>query len=277
MKEGLLGASHTHEFRKKRCSCSTRSRLRCLRCGDVSHHVRVCLIARGITIKRRRCRQAQPSGGANEAHHLRLRLGPVERLPISSDTLRLHGADRHRPRPDAKGQRRHSVSETRCRGMLRRKDASSSRNIRALPVPKRPDWMHPASNTTLHSRPQATVQSSAVKFTMPSFFLEVKDGGLVAQDMFSLPLTAIRIASVTRQREDGNTSLQIWKFCCGCCFGDRDVVLVLELDAPIGWVQWPPASGLAGPVRLSLAVRDVDDYIEAMGIRMLVSRSPSCE
>ena len=39
-------------------------------------------------------------------------------------------------------------------------------------------------------------------------------------------------------------------------------MLVLDVDAPVGWVHW--LRGGLGPARLSLAVRDVDDYIDAM-------------
>ena len=40
-----------------------------------------------------------------------------------------------------------------------------------------------------------------------------------------------------------------------CCRGGGSHQLVLDVDAPSGWLQWGP-TGLAGPLRISLSVTE---------------------
>ena len=53
------------------------------------------------------------------------------------------------------------------------------------------------------------------------------------------------------------------------------MALALDLDAPVGWLQYGPGGagpgGCAGPVRLTLYVRDVDEWIDAMDIHLLMA------
>ena len=47
-------------------------------------------------------------------------------------------------------------------------------------------------------------------------------------------------------------------------------MLALDLDAPVGWIQYESLAGrgIAGPVRLGLFVLDAEDYLDAMGISL---------
>ena len=53
-------------------------------------------------------------------------------------------------------------------------------------------------------------------------------------------------------------------------FREKDVALQLSVDAPIGWLQMASAPGLVGPMVLNLCVRDVEEWIDAMGVRLLL-------
>ena len=93
---------------------------------------------------------------------------------------------------------------------------------------------------------------------LPSFIAEVAADFLVAlhlplggDSVFSIPLGCI---SRCRIRQPEGANAHVWSFLCGCCFGHRDRVLELELDAPAGWLQAEP--GLAGPALLCLFVRE---------------------
>ena len=83
------------------------------------------------------------------------------------------------------------------------------------------------------------------------------------------PLTAFPPRAVCRLRADG-ANAGLWSLLCGCCFGGRQKVLALDLDAPVGWLQWEDTwlagQSFAGPVRLALHVLDAEEYLDAMGI-----------
>ena len=121
--------------------------------------------------------------------------------------------------------------------------------------------------------PAARLGATPATCALDSFIAEVQDGAFLAgltlplggEDIFIVPLSSIARVRVLRP---SGTNAHVWAFLCGCCFGARDRVLALDLDAPAGWLQAEP--GLAGPVRLSLFVRDVDDWLDAMDIRHLV-------
>ena len=112
--------------------------------------------------------------------------------------------------------------------------------------------------------------SAGAGFTLPDFNIECTDTSMVATGgdelMFSLPFACISRASIESAT---GKNLHLWSLLCTCCFGGRDKVLVLDIDAPVGWLQWGHSrglSGVAGPVRLGLFVRDADEYVEALGI-----------
>ena len=115
-------------------------------------------------------------------------------------------------------------------------------------------------------------QTGLCSLPLPAFIAELSGDYLIAlslplggDSVFTVPLGCIVRYSVTRP---SGANAHIWSFLCGCCFGDRDRVLVLDLDAPTGWLQSEP--GLTGPARLCLFVRDVDEWIDAMDIRQLL-------
>ena len=117
--------------------------------------------------------------------------------------------------------------------------------------------------------------SGATTVTMPpEVDVVVADGFLSATygfdraALFSRPLTSIIRAECERKSSaDAFCSLLF-----GCCFG-REVVLALDLDAPVGWLHWEMWSGkgIVGPVRLSLFVLpdDVDEMLDAMGVALV--------
>ena len=118
--------------------------------------------------------------------------------------------------------------------------------------------------------------SSASIFSFPDGFeLVVADGflsgstvGFVRECLFSLPLGCISRAQIVPA---GGANATLCSLLCGCCFGQRQRVLVLDLDAPQGWIQWeelPAARGIAGPVRLSLHVVDAEEHLDAMGLTL---------
>lgn len=121
---------------------------------------------------------------------------------------------------------------------------------------------------------------AAMAFPLPSGFnVEIDNthltatAGLGGELIFSLPLVSIVQATVLRARGQDVPWTHI---VFGCCFGDKDVQLALDVDAPAGWLQEGLGLGAsAGPIRLSLFVRDVDEWIEAMGIELLIARAPS--
>ena len=129
-----------------------------------------------------------------------------------------------------------------------------------------------------------TVRHRAAAFPLPpGFNVEVGGGYLTAtgldwqgsEPIFSVPLVSILHATVLRS---SGQDASVWQVLCGCCFGERDVLLALDLDAPIGWVQMTGAPvGCVGPVRLSLHVRDVDEWINAMDIHLLLEPSQAAK
>jgi hypothetical protein len=116
-----------------------------------------------------------------------------------------------------------------------------------------------------------------VNFSLPSSNVEVQNGCVMAsslptplpEPLFALPLPSIVRCSI--QKTGGTRGMHIWQLLCGCCFGERDVVLELECDLPTGSIQWAPACGVSGYTRINFFVNDVDTWIDAIGIRMLLS------
>ena len=119
--------------------------------------------------------------------------------------------------------------------------------------------------------------SSAVSFTFPpGFDVVVADGFLTAtigqghDPIFSVPIGSILRAQLLRA---AGPNAGLWSLLCGCCYGgSREKVLALDLDAPLGWIQWEEhaARNIAGPVRLGLYVLDdqVEEYLDAMGLSL---------
>jgi hypothetical protein len=112
--------------------------------------------------------------------------------------------------------------------------------------------------------------------SLPSFIAEIDADYLTGtplplgrEPIFTVPLAHICRASIVKAA--GN-NLHLWALLCGCCFGERDRVLALELDAPAGWLHTGDSvlDRIAGSVRLGLFVRDAEQWVEAMGIRLLM-------
>lgn len=109
---------------------------------------------------------------------------------------------------------------------------------------------------------------SGFEVTVADGFVSAQTVGFAREALFTFPLGAI--ARATLLRSDG-VNASIWSLLCGCCFGSRQMVLALDLDAPAGWIQWEKlhGEGLTGPVRLGLQVfADADEYLDAMGVTL---------
>ena len=111
-------------------------------------------------------------------------------------------------------------------------------------------------------------------FPFPSGFeVVVADGFVTAQTgfarepIFSLPLRSIARAQLL---DTGGVNAGLWSLLCRCCFGSRQKLLALDVDAPVGWIQWEAlhGEGLAGPLRLGLHVLDVDEWLDAMELTL---------
>lgn len=147
--------------------------------------------------------------------------------------------------------------------------------------------------------------SNGLSFPLPSgFMIEVSGGYLHAtsvplnEPIFTLPIVSVSRVAVLRATGRDVPWTHLF---CGCtdimgskiraaaatalwsrpvgsttplshagCFGENDVALALDLDAPVGWLQYG-SGGCAGPVRLTLYIRDVDEWIDAMGIHLLLA------
>ena len=101
-------------------------------------------------------------------------------------------------------------------------------------------------------------------FTMPGFIGEVKDKFLSAlhvtsgEPLFNLPIGAISCASFSAK-----TNLL-----CFCCATQNQYDLVLDVDAPSGWLHWGP-TGYCGTLRLTLVVGDdVEMWVDTLGITL---------
>lgn len=160
-----------------------------------------------------------------------------------------------------------------------------------LPSPNGRGTMLPADEAPTFCRHCAggTVRqlqtSTGVAFALPpGFNVDVAGGGYLtatglpwqgSEPILSVPLASVLRASVLRS---SGQDASMWQILCGCCFGERDVLLALDIDAPVGWLQMSGAPvGCVGPVRLSLHVRDVDEWIDAMDIHLLLEPSPAAQ
>ena len=106
--------------------------------------------------------------------------------------------------------------------------------------------------------------------TLPGFTAEINSGFFNGYDLlnrdnvvFSLPTTAISWA--THHTRSPSVLLRL----CSCCVTAKQHVLVLDVDAPSGWLHWGPTD-MAGSLRLCFNVHDVDDWIAALDIRLLL-------
>ena len=107
----------------------------------------------------------------------------------------------------------------------------------------------------------------------PGFDIIVADGflnatvGFGSEPLFSVPIGAVGRAQLLRS---GGANTSLWSLLCGCCYGERQSLLALDFDAPLGWIQWQEVAGhgIAGPVRLGLHVLDADEYLDAMGLML---------
>ena len=116
--------------------------------------------------------------------------------------------------------------------------------------------------------------SDAAAYALPSGFdVVIADGflnglqGFTREPLFSVPLNSIARA---QSLHAGGANMGIWTLLCSCCFGARQKVLALDLDAPAGWIQWEALAGrgIAGPVRLGLYVLDAEEWTDAMGLAL---------
>jgi hypothetical protein len=143
--------------------------------------------------------------------------------------------------------------------------------------------------------------ASPMAFSFPAgFIVVVADGFLTATEgddaLFSVPLGAVLRVQLLRS---SGASANLLSLLCGCCYGERQKVLALDLNAPVGWLQWAPVmgDGIVGPVRvrvkrshtsssaapvcaadhraivscltqLELQVLDADEYLDAMGLSL---------
>lgn len=113
--------------------------------------------------------------------------------------------------------------------------------------------------------------SGAVPFAFPPGFDIIVNDGFLSAVAGSEPLFAVPLKSICRTQLT-NGAFQytgLWSLLsCACCYGDRQKVLLLDIDAPLGWLQWEQLAGrgLAGPVRLGLHVVDAEEYVDAMGL-----------
>ena len=108
-------------------------------------------------------------------------------------------------------------------------------------------------------------------FTLPWFKAEVSQRNLTATTqwwpriIFVLPLSCISRAAI---RLPVGEYLNLWSAMGCCCCGAKAEVLELELDAPAGWLHHSPTGGAAsaGRITLALFVRDVEAWVDAMGL-----------
>ena len=114
--------------------------------------------------------------------------------------------------------------------------------------------------------------SAGAGFTLHAFTLEITSENMTATSG-NLPVFSLPLVCVTRARieQASGANLHLWSLLCGCCFGAREQVLLLDISAPVGWLQRGP-SGIAGPVRLGLFVRDAHEYVEAMELGDVLQR-----
>jgi len=126
-------------------------------------------------------------------------------------------------------------------------------------------------------------------YTIPCFTAEITGGLLLASHVappclpadpiFHLPLGAITTVRVYRAADrDVTETVKSLDVCSRwsrlfCCWSADESMLVLDLDAPNGWLHHGTAGsppGWAGPMLLKLLVRDPDLWIDKMGVRGLV-------
>ena len=110
--------------------------------------------------------------------------------------------------------------------------------------------------------------------TLPRFVGEVHEytgaqGFMHAYDvqtgemLFRLP-----VGSIGRASTHASTPFPTLMHLCTCCIARRDNVLVLDVEAPPGWLHWGP-TGLSGSLRLDLDVGvEIQPWLDAMGIEL---------
>ena len=148
------------------------------------------------------------------------------------------------------------------------------------PSPRRGGDIGPVDDPSIFRRHcgGATVKklhtSDVIEFSLPAGFdVIVADGFLIGtelftgNDLFSVPLATISHAKLM---PIGGANAVLMSLLCSCCYGERQKLLALDFDAPIGWLQWEFAlgAGLAGPVRLGLHVLDAEEWADALGVSL---------
>jgi|LauGreDrversion2_6_1035139.scaffolds.fasta_scaffold139382_1 hypothetical protein len=80
--------------------------------------------------------------------------------------------------------------------------------------------------------------------------------------LFRLP-----VGSIGRVRTRASMPFPLMHLCT-CCIARRANVLVLDVEAPPGWLHWGP-TGLSGSLRLDLDVGvEIQPWLDAMGIEL---------
>ena len=112
-------------------------------------------------------------------------------------------------------------------------------------------------------------------FRLPWFTAEVSKGFITAstrwwpKTIFMLPLSSISRAAIRPAAREAD---HCWS-AMTCCL-QKEAVMVLELicDAPAGWLHRGPSGiGMTGRVTMALLVRDVDAWVDEMGLHGRIS------
>ena len=115
--------------------------------------------------------------------------------------------------------------------------------------------------------------SDVIEFSLPAGFdVIIADGFLIGTELFTGngyspgPLATISHAKLM---PIGGANAVLMSLLCSCCYGERQKLLALDFDAPIGWLQEAAhGAGLAGPVRLGLHVLDAEEWADALGVSL---------
>ena len=116
--------------------------------------------------------------------------------------------------------------------------------------------------------------SDVIEFSLPDGFdVIIADSFLIGTELFTgNPIFSVPLATISHAKlmPIGGANAVLMSLLCSCCYGERQKLLALDFDAPIGWLQWEAAhgAGLAGPVRLGLHVLDAEEWADALGVSL---------
>ena len=116
--------------------------------------------------------------------------------------------------------------------------------------------------------------SDVIEFSLPAGFdVIIADSFLIGTELFTgNPIFSVPLATISHAKlmPIGGANAVLMSLLCSCCYGERQKLLALDFDAPIGWLQWEAAhgAGLAGPVRLGLHVLDAEEWADALGVSL---------